>query len=92
MVTPAQFKMARAAVSWTVREAAGRAGLHRNTIVRMEAGAVAEERTHVALRLTYERAGVTFLDDDGTGYGVRFREPKNAGNIRGALNMSGLPK
>jgi DNA-binding XRE family transcriptional regulator len=82
MVTNSQFRMARAALCWTVREAATQSGLHRNTIVRIEAGAVAEERTVATLRRTYESVGITFVDDVGAGYGVAYREPRAEGDIR----------
>jgi transcriptional regulator with XRE-family HTH domain len=87
MVTKSQLRMARAALSWTVREAAARSGLHRNTVVRMEAGAIAEERTVATLRRTYECAGVTFIDDGGAGYGVAYREPLAEGKTRGATEI-----
>jgi transcriptional regulator with XRE-family HTH domain len=76
-VTSAQFRMARAALEWTVRDLAARAGVHRNTVARIEAGEATHGPTIAAVRRALEDAGIVFLaagqQVDG-GPGVRLRE------------------
>jgi DNA-binding XRE family transcriptional regulator len=66
-VTSAQIRMARAALAWTVRDLAEKAGVHRNTIVRVEAGdASPHGSTYAVIRRALEDAGVVFIDaEDG---------------------------
>jgi transcriptional regulator with XRE-family HTH domain len=76
MVTSAQFRMARAALMWTVRQLAEKSGVHRNTIVRIEAGGGAAHRpTLAALRRALEEGGVEFTPpvDGVIGSGVALR-------------------
>jgi transcriptional regulator with XRE-family HTH domain len=73
MITRTQLKMARAALGWGVRDLARRTGLAANTISRYENGTDALSGTLVRLRMTLEREGLVFLDDDGSGDGVRFK-------------------
>lgn len=76
MVTSAQFRMARAALMWTVRQLAEKSGVHRNTIVRIEAGGGAAHRpTLAALRRALEEGGVEFTPpvDGLIGSGVALR-------------------
>jgi DNA-binding XRE family transcriptional regulator len=62
-LTPAQSRMARAALQWSLHEAAKAAGVSYRTILRFE-----KEQRDVqpdliaALRRAYEAAGVRFLD------------------------------
>ena len=68
MVTSTQIRMARAAIAWTVRELAERSGVHRNTIVRIEAGEGSHSPTLAALQRAFEDAGIEFLEAaDGVG-------------------------
>ncbi len=67
----------RAALGWTVRDLAERAGVHRNTITRIEAGEASHGPTIQAVRRALEDAGVLFLaagDRTAGGPGVRLRE------------------
>jgi transcriptional regulator with XRE-family HTH domain len=75
MVTSTQIRMARAAIAWTVRELAERSGVHRNTIVRIEAGEGSHGPTLAALQRAFEDAGIEFLEaaDGVGGPGVRWR-------------------
>ncbi len=64
VLTPAQSRMARAALQWSLEEAAKAAGVSRRTILRLEndqrdiqAGKVA------AIRQALEAAGVRFRDE-----------------------------
>ena len=71
MITPVQSKMARAAVGWSTRELAERAGVGATTVNRFEVEARAPiKATLLAIQRSLESAGVEFLDDDG----VRFRQ------------------
>jgi DNA-binding XRE family transcriptional regulator len=67
--------MARAALSWTVRELAAATGLHRNTITNIEVDRYAgDPSTLAAIELALKRAGIEFIDENGGGEGVRFRK------------------
>lgn len=70
-----QCKMARVATGLGLRELAAIADVSPNTISRLERGEALRNSTIDALRNALEKAGVTFLDDDGKGAGVRFKEP-----------------
>ena len=72
MITQHQIRMARAALGMTVREAAALSDLHHNTVSRAENGEMSKG-TLAVLKLAFEAKGVTFLEDDGNGPGVRFR-------------------
>ena len=75
MVTSTQIRMARAAITWTVRQLAERSGVHRNTIVRIEAGEGSHGPTLAALQRAFEDAGIEFLEaaDGVGGPGVRWK-------------------
>ncbi len=80
-VTSAQFRMARAALDWTVRDLAAKAGVHRNTIARIEAGEASHGPTLAAVRRALEDAGIIFLlagEQTNGGPGVRLRKPEKA--------------
>jgi DNA-binding XRE family transcriptional regulator len=73
-VTSAQVKMARAALSWTVRDLAEATGLHRNTINNVEVGRYAgDPATLRKIEKVLVAAGVDFIDENGGGPGVRLR-------------------
>lgn len=63
--------MARVATGLGLREIAAKAGVSPNTISRLERGEELKASTIEAIRSTFEAAGVTFLEDDGRGAGVR---------------------
>ncbi|GAB4184006.1 MAG: helix-turn-helix transcriptional regulator [Thalassobaculales bacterium] len=67
--------MARAAVRLTVQELAARAGVHKNTVVRAEAGMASHGPTLAAIRQALEAAGVEFIAENGGGPGVRLKAP-----------------
>ena len=75
MVTSAQLRAARALLNWTVRDLAERAGVHRNTISRIETGATSEGHAASTLQKTLEEAGVIFIEANGDGPGVRLQKP-----------------
>ena len=67
--------MARVATGLGLRELAAIADVSPNTISRLERGEGLRTATIDALRTALEQAGVTFLDDDGSGAGVRYKAP-----------------
>ena len=65
MLTGRQIRMARAALDWSLRVTAERAGVHENTVRRIERGENTNPGTLFLLKSTFETAGVTFLDNGG---------------------------
>lgn len=63
MVTSAQFRAARGLLNWTVRDLSEAAGVHRNTITRIETDQTAAGPAIVAIKKALEAAGVVFLPD-----------------------------
>lgn len=74
IVTGAQIRMARAALSWRVRELAEKAGVMPNTISRIEGGSAARTDTLARVASVLENAGIVFIPENGGGPGVRFRD------------------
>lgn len=74
MLTREQLRMARAALNWSVRDLAVRAGVAANTVSRYENGSDAYGETLLKLQRTLEAAGLVFLNDDGAGPGVRLEK------------------
>lgn len=72
---PIQCRMARAALDLGVRELATAAKVSTDTVVRFERGEDLKQRTIEAIQLTLELAGVEFIDENGSGPGVRLRKP-----------------
>lgn len=75
ILNAAQCKMARVATGLGLRDLAAIADVSPNTISRLERGEELRNSTIEALRNALEQAGVSFLDDDGNGAGVRFKAP-----------------
>ncbi|MBF0394597.1 MAG: helix-turn-helix transcriptional regulator [Alphaproteobacteria bacterium] len=65
--------MARAALNWSVRDLASKAGVSPNTISRFENGADAYGDTLRKLEQTLVGGGVDFIPENGGGPGVRLR-------------------
>lgn len=88
-ILPVQFRMARAALNWTVRDLAEKAGVHKNTVLRIEAGVATHGPTLAAVMRTLEEAGLRFFEAEegvtGPGVAVKWgvelpqREPKADG-------------
>jgi len=72
----AQCKMARAALDWGVRDLAKAAKVSTDTVVRLERGETLRERTIEAIRGAFEKGGVTFIDENGGGAGVRLAKKR----------------
>ena len=68
-----QCKMARVATGLGLRDLAELAEISPNTISRLERGEELRPSTIQTIRTAFEKRGVTFLDDDGQGAGVRAR-------------------
>ena len=66
--------MARAALGWGVRELAAKAGVAANTVSRFENGSDALGETLRKIRRAFEEAGITFIDENGGGPGVRLKK------------------
>jgi transcriptional regulator with XRE-family HTH domain len=75
VISREQVKMARAALGWNVIETASRAGVAPNTVTRYENGTDSYGNTLLKLRRAFEKAGLVFIDGNGEGPGVRFRNP-----------------
>jgi transcriptional regulator with XRE-family HTH domain len=78
MLTETQCKMARAALSWGVRELADAAGINVNTVTRFESGKKANVSTQKLIRQVFEAAGLIFIAEGEEslrgGAGVRLKE------------------
>jgi ribosome-binding protein aMBF1 (putative translation factor) len=78
-LSSAQIRAARALLKWSAADLARESSLGANTVRRAE---VAEQGTsltaanELAIRRTLEAAGVEFIDENGGGVGVRFREAR----------------
>jgi transcriptional regulator with XRE-family HTH domain len=74
-MTPAQCKMARAALGLGMRELAQRAKVSPNTISRFERGEELRARSVDAIQASLERSGVMFISENiFGGAGVRLRK------------------
>jgi transcriptional regulator with XRE-family HTH domain len=75
LVKPAQVRMARAALNWSLQQLAEAAGVHRNTISNFETGKYGGRPEALdAIRAALEAAGVEFIAENGGGPGVRLRK------------------
>ena len=66
---PMQCRMARAALDWTVRDLADRAGVSHDTIVRIEGGQTLKDSTIAKVRAAFEAEHIEFTN--GARPGVR---------------------
>lgn len=70
-LTPAQSRMARAALQWSLEQAAAAAGVSRRTVLRFEnEHRDIQAELIAALRGAYQAAGVRFIDEGGDAGGV----------------------
>lgn len=70
-ITPAQCRMARAAVRWTRLELADKAGVSEASVKNLEdERTVATVPVMAKIRSAFEEAGVMFLEPRDGGYGV----------------------
>lgn len=75
-MTPVQVRMARAALDLTTDELSRAAGLSLQDLEQLQKGGH-EGAASAKLRMTFEGAGITFLDRDG----VRFDERQGSAGI-----------
>jgi transcriptional regulator with XRE-family HTH domain len=77
LITIEQLRAARALLGWSQTDLASHAGLSVPTVKRLEGGygpnVSVEARTK--MQKTLERAGISFIDENGGGPGVRLRKP-----------------
>ena len=76
VILASQCKAARAMLGWSRRDLAKAARVAERTVVDFERGArTPHERTLIDIKRALEAAGIEFIDKNGGGVGVRFREP-----------------
>jgi len=74
MMTVEQFKMARAALGWSIQTLADKSLVSVRTIKRIESEGLIEKVTPANMKLlceTLEAAGIEFIGEAGDGPGVR---------------------
>lgn len=72
---PAQVRMARAALNWTLADLAQASGVHRNTVSNFETEKYAGSPDALAaIQRALEVAGIEFIAENGGGAGVRLRK------------------
>ena len=75
MMRAIHLRMARAALGWTLKELADKAGVNMNTISRYEAGAEILTGTMQRLEQVLKDEGVIFIDEDDQFYpAIRIRK------------------
>jgi transcriptional regulator with XRE-family HTH domain len=62
-ITAAQARMARAALEWSLDDAAAASGVSRRTVLRLEQGESLQARNLAAIRRAFAAAGVRFFDE-----------------------------
>jgi transcriptional regulator with XRE-family HTH domain len=75
---PVQSRMARVAIGWGVRDLAKAAEVSPDTIARFERGESLYPRTLAAIRAALEASGVEFIEQNGSGPGVRLSKAEVA--------------
>ena len=69
-----QCRMARAALEWTVRDLAEKAGVSHDTIVRIEGGQTPKDSTVAKVRAAFEAEGIEFTNGGTPGVRVHGRD------------------
>jgi transcriptional regulator with XRE-family HTH domain len=77
MMSRTQLRMARAALGWTLKDLAERAGINLNTISRYETGGSMLSDTLERIEIVLRAEGIGFVDEDEH-YGPGIRGPKAA--------------
>ena len=72
---PAQCRAARALLDWTQGQLGEATGLSVVTIRAFEKGGEMRDSNKNLLALAFEKAGVEFIPRNGSGPGVRLRDP-----------------
>lgn len=76
MLLADQCRAARALLKWTQTELAKTTNLSPVSVRNFENGGEMRQSNQKLLRLTFENAGIVFIDENGGGAGVRFAEPQ----------------
>ncbi|OAP39262.1 DNA-binding protein [Sinorhizobium saheli] len=76
MITPEQCRAARALLDWTQTELSARVSISAVSIRAFEKGGEMRDSNLKLIRLTFERAGVVFIPENGGGAGVRLAKPR----------------
>ena len=75
MISAAQCRAARGLLAWTQYDLSTRAGVGTVTIHQLESGVSQPRRaTLEVIKRAFEAAGIEFIDGNGGGIGVRFRQ------------------
>jgi transcriptional regulator with XRE-family HTH domain len=80
---PAQCRAARALLDWTQQQLAEHVGLSVVSIRAFEKGKDMRTSNQALLRLTLEKHGVQFIDENGGGAGARLRDREAASSGEG---------
>lgn len=77
-ITPGQIRGARAMVGWSMVDLARAADVSVSTVKRVETAGREPVSNELCgfVQTALERVGIRFLDDDGTGPGVRLETPR----------------
>ena len=76
MITPRQFRAARALLGWSQQELADRAIVSVNALVRLERGSVdSRSSTLRSVERALVKGGIEFIPADAKGEGVRLAAP-----------------
>jgi predicted transcriptional regulator len=76
LITIEQLRAARALLGWSQTDLANRAALSVPTVKRLEGGfgPHVSDEARIKMQKTLERAGISFIDENGGGPGVRLRD------------------
>lgn len=74
MLNPRQCRAARALLDWTQADLSDATGLSKVTVRAFEKGGEMRESNRTLLRLSFEKAGIEFIDPNGGGSGARLRD------------------
>ncbi|WP_334312022.1 helix-turn-helix domain-containing protein [Candidatus Phyllobacterium onerii] len=77
MISPEQCRAARALLNWTQDELAQRVSIAAASIRAFEKGREMRGSNQKLLRMTFEKAGIEFLDENGKGAGARLAKPSS---------------
>ena len=80
MIKVEQLRAARALLGWSQTDLASQAGLSVPTVKRLEGGfgPHVSDEARKKMKKTLERAGISFIDENGGGAGVRLKKPHQA--------------
>ncbi len=77
MLSPEQCRAARALLEWTQGDLAEKVSVSAVSIRAFEKGGEMRESNQKLLRMTFEQAGIQFIDENGGGAGARLAKPKD---------------